>query len=293
MKNWYGKVAVVTGGASGIGLAIAHGLVRCGVRVVLADIEDRALEEAALQLRGLGGTVECKRCDVADLQQVEQLATFCEEMYGRVHLLFNNAGVLIMGPTWELTGDDWRWVLGVNVFGVIHGIRAFLPKMLAHGEDGYIVNTGSLACFSGHGDYAPYSASKAAVLSISQSLYSEMRAMMTKIRVSVVCPGVVQTRLHESWRNRPADDTAWSRRDIEDPDRLASSQEYRSRGKTAEEIAQAIFDGMQAEKFYIFTDAHADQFVRACVEPAIKGENPLVTTWGTDLRPPEERKWSW
>jgi NAD(P)-dependent dehydrogenase (short-subunit alcohol dehydrogenase family) len=293
VKSWENKVAVVTGGASGIGLAIARGLVRRGVRVVLADIEEAALEASLQELRGMGGTVEGRRCDVADLQQMEKLSSFCEETFGRVHMLFNNAGVLIMGPTWELTADDWRWVWGVNVNGVIHGIKTFLPKMLAHGEEGYVVNTGSLASFSGHGDYAPYSASKAAVLSISQSLYSEMRAMMTKIGVHIVCPGIVQTRIHESWRNRPAKDSPWSRRETEDQERVASSLEYRSRGKSPEKIAEVIFEGMLAEKFYIFTDAHADQFVRMCLEPAIRAENPIITTWGTDLRPMEERVWLW
>ena len=298
MTGWDGKVAVVTGGASGIGLAIARGLTRRGVHVVLADIEEAALETAARELRELEGKgssvrVECHRADVSDFKQMEDLAGFCKEKFGEVHLLFNNAGVLIMGPTWRLSIDDWRWVWGVNVNGVVNGIKAFLPQMLEHGEEAYVVNTGSLASFSGHGDYAPYSASKAAVLSISQSLYSEMRAMMTKIGVSVVCPGVVQTRIHESWRNRPAEDSPWSRREIEDAERIAMSLEYRARGKSPDEIAETIFAGMLEEKFYIFTDAHAEFFVRASLEPAIAAENPIVSTWGTDLRPAEERKWAW
>ncbi len=293
MKTWAEKVAVVTGGASGIGLALARGLVRRGVKVVLADIEEAALEAAAQELRSLGGAVACRRTDVSDFVQMQQLADFCEKTFGHVHLLFNNAGVLIMGPTWELNVDDWRWVFGVNVDGVIHGIKAFVPRMLAHGEEAYVVNTGSLACFSGHGDYAPYSASKAAVLSISQSFYSEMRAMMTNIGVSIVCPGVVQTRIHESWRNRPPEHSPWSRREMEDPARIASSLEYRSQGKTPEEIAEIVFHGMMGEKFYIFTDEHADRFVHAVVDPAIEQRNPLVTTWGIDNRPLEERKWIW
>ncbi len=293
MKDWEQKVAVVTGGASGIGLAIARGLVRRGVRVVLADIEESALRAAAEELRGSGGTVEYRRTDVSDFAQMAELAAFCAETFGAVHLLFNNAGVLVMGPTWELSVDDWRWIWGVNVTGVVNGIKAFLPQMLEHGEEGYVVNTGSLASFSGHGDYAPYSASKAAVLSISQSLYSEMRAMMTKIGVSIVCPGVVQTRIHESWRNRPTQDATWSRRDIEDAERIAMSEEYRSRGKSPDEVAEAVFAGMLSDRFYIFTDTHAELFVRACLEDAIAGENPKVSTWGLDLRPLEERKWSW
>ncbi len=293
MKNWTEKVAVVTGGASGIGLALARGLVRREVRVVLADIEESALEISAAELRALGGTVECRRTDVSDFAQMKELADFCAARFGDVHLLFNNAGVLVMGPTWELSVDDWRWVWGVNVTGVVNGIKAFLPKMLEHGQEGYVVNTGSLASFSGHGDYAPYSASKAAVLSISQSLYSEMRAMMTNIGVSIVCPGVVQTRIHESWRNRPAEDSTWSRRDIEDPQRIANSLAYRAYGKSPDEVAEVVFEGMLADRFYLFTGESAETFVRAALEPAIVGDNPIVSTWGPDLRPAEQRKWAW
>ncbi len=290
MKSWQGKVAVVTGGASGIGLAIARGLVRREVRVVLADIEETALAVAAGQLRMIGGTVETFRADVADFAQMQALDTFCKKTFGKVHLLFNNAGVLVMGPTWELSVDDWRWIWGVNVTGVVHGIKAFLPGMLAHGEEGYVVNTGSLASFSGHGDYAPYSASKAAVLSISQSLYSEMRAMMTKIDVSVLCPGTVKTRIHESWRNRPEEDETWSRRDIEDLDRIARGEAYRAHGKSADEVAEKVFEAMLAKKFYIFTDDYAEPFVRAAYGPAIIGRNPIVSTWGPDVRPLDERE---
>ena len=290
MKSWAGKMAVVTGGASGIGLAIARGLVRRGVRVVLADIEEQALGVAAGELRALGGTVATHCADVADFVQMQALERFCGETFGKVHLLFNNAGVLVMGPTWELSVDDWRWIWGVNVLGVVHGIKAFLPNMMAHGEEAYVVNTGSLASFSGHGDYAPYSASKAAVLSISQSLYSEMRAMRMKVGVSIVCPGTVRTRIHESWRNRPEEDETWSRRDIEDPARLAMSEKYRAQGASADEVAEKVFAGMLAERFYIFTDAYAGGFVRSAYEPAILGNNPVVSTWGVDLRPREERE---
>ena len=179
--------------------------------------------------------------------------------------------------------------MGVNVTGVIHGIKAFLPGMMAHGEEGYVVNTGSLASFSGHGDYAPYSASKAAVLSISQSLYSEMRAMKTNLGVSVVCPGTVRTRIHESWRNRPEEDETWSRRDIDDPARLAMSEKYRAHGSSADEVAEIVLAAMLEDRFYIFTDGYAGAFVRAVLEPAMAGRNPMVSTWGVDVRSKEER----
>ena len=292
MQGWQDKVAVVTGGASGIGLAIARGLARRSVSVVLADIEDDALEAAAEALRGLGGAVACHRTDVSDFVSMEQLARFCSDRFGAVHLLFNNAGVSITGPTWQMSLDDWRWIWGVNVGGVVHGVKAFLPMMLEHGQEAYVVNTGSLASFCGHGDHAPYCASKAAVLSLSQSLYSEMRAAMTRVGVSIVCPGMVSTRIHQSWRNRPKDDSPWSQRESRDAEFIAGSEAIQSQGTSAEAVAEAVFEGMLADRFYIFTDERAEVFVRASLDRAIMAQNPIVSTWGLDLREPSTREWS-
>ena len=289
LHSWQNKVAVVTGGASGIGFAIARGLVRRKVNVVLADIEQAALDTAAEALRELGGEVACQRTDVSDYASMEELATFSAGRFGAVHLLFNNAGVSITGPTWEMTLDDWRWVWGVNVGGVVHGIKAFLPMMLEHGEEAYVVNSGSLASFRGQGDHAPYCASKAAVLSLSQSLYSEMRATLTRVGVSIVCPGMVATRIHQSWRNRPQGDAPWSSRESEDAEFMATSQTVQANGITADAVADAVFQGMLADRFYIFPDAWAQTFVRASLQNAIEAQNPVVSTWGLDLRPRDEQ----
>jgi len=292
MESWLNKVAVITGGASGIGLAIARGLVRRNVKVVLADIEQTSLDTAAQELRELGGTIAARRTDVSDFASMDQLATFSRGTFGAVHLLFNNAGVSITGPTWQMSLDDWRWVLGVNFSGVIHGIKAFLPMMLEHGQEAYVVNTGSLASFSGHGDHAPYCASKAAVLSISQSLYSEMRAMTTRVGVSIVCPGMVSTRINQSWRNRPSEDLPWSDREREDLELKAASDVIQNSGVGAETVAEAVFEGMLADRFYIFTNQGSDVFVRSSLDRAIAAQNPIVSTWGLDLREPSEREWS-
>ena len=219
-----------------------------------------------------------------------ELAAFSKETFGPVHLLFNNAGVSITGPIWELGLNDWRWVWAVNVWGVVHGIKAFLPGMLQHGQEFYVVNTGSLASFTGHGDHAPYCASKAAVLSISQTLYSEMRATMTNVRVSVVCPGMVATRIHESWRNRPEGDVPWSRREMEDLQRIAVSQQVQGDGVSPEAVAEAVFEGMLADRFYIFCTPGAKAYVSTSLGRAIAAENPFVSTWGLDLRPPSDRE---
>ena len=292
MKSWSGKVGVVTGGAGGIGLAIAQGLVRRGVSVVIADIEQTALDAAVMDLTSLGGTVAGHRTDVSDFAAMQGLAAFCAERFGAVHLLFNNAGVSITGPSWQLNPDDWRWVWSVNLGGVVHGIKVFLPAMLEHAEEAYIVNTGSLACFSGHGDHGPYCASKAAVLSLSQTLYSEMRAAMTRVSVSIVCPGLVATRIHESWRNRPGGDEPWSSREREDPQWTAVSGSYQASGTTPDVVADAVFEGMLADRFYIFPNAGSDVFIRASLERAMAAENPRVSTWGLDRRPFPDREWS-
>ncbi len=289
MKSWDNKAAVVTGGASGIGLALARGLVQRGVKVVLADIEQQSLDRAQTELKNLGGVVVSKLTDVADYTQVQALAAFAMDSFGPTHLLFNNAGVSITGPTWQLSLDDWRWVWSVNVAGVVHGIKAFLPAMLEHGQESYVVNTGSLASFGGNGDHAPYCATKAAVLGISQALYSEMRAMKTQVGVSIVCPGIVNTRIHQSWRNRPAEDQPWSRREMEDQNHIALSEAFQSSGRSVEDVAEATYAGMLEDRFYIFTHGGAENYVRALLEPAIQGRNPYVSTWGEDRRTPEEQ----
>jgi NAD(P)-dependent dehydrogenase (short-subunit alcohol dehydrogenase family) len=217
MRDFNGKVAVVTGGAGGIGFAIAERFGREGCLIMLADIEKDALTAAVESLRSQGVTAVGHRCDVANHKSVEELERRTIDEFGKVHLLFNNAGVSITGPSWLLSYDDWRWVWDVNVWGVINGVKTFLPGMLAHGEGGHVINTGSLASFFGNGDHAPYSSSKAAVLGMSQSLYSEMKAMMTGIGVSIVCPGMVATKIHQSYRNRPEGDQPWSDREFANP----------------------------------------------------------------------------
>ena len=289
MKNVAGKVAVITGGASGIGYALAERLGSAGARLVLADVEPDALDAAVGCLRTAGHAATGLRTDVARLADVEALAAHAIGAFGSVHILCNNAGVSITGPTWAMSMDDWRWVWDVNVWGVIHGIKVFLPHMLAHGEEAHVVNTGSLASFTGVGGHAPYCASKAAVLGLSQSLYSEMQAMMTNVGVSIACPGMVATRIHQSWRNRPAGDRPWSDRETDDADFQARSDVFQGAGIAPEEIAESVLDAIRAERFYVFTNAGSDRYVAASVERAVAAENPFVVTWGEDRRPEDAR----
>lgn len=289
MDTFQNKVAVITGGASGIGLAFAQYFAAAGARLVLADIEATALEAAVESLQHRGFEVVGHRTDVADYASVEALERAAVAAFGKVHILCNNAGVSITGPTWAMSLDDWRWVWDVNVWGVVNGTKAFLPGMLAHGEPAHVVNTGSLASFYGNGDHAPYCSSKAAVLGMSQSLYSEMNAMMTNVGVSIVCPGMVATKINQSWRNRPADDRPWSDREFADPAMRTASNDFQGRGISADAIAKATYEAILANRFYVFTGENWPRFMEATLGRALTGDNPVVTTWGDDRRPVEQR----
>ncbi len=288
MQNIAGKVAVVTGGASGIGLALAQAFGAEDAKVVIADIEQGALDRAADQLRSSGYDVLGVLCDVSKFDQVEALTRAAVERFGKVHIVCNNAGVSITGPIFEVSLDDWRWVYGVNVWGIIHGIKAFVPMLMAQDEDTHVVNVASLASFNGTGEHAPYCSSKAAALSLSQALFSEMAALDTKVGVSVVCPGMVATAIHKSWRNRPKEDRPWSDREFADERFVQGSDRFQGSGAPPEEIARLTLEAIKQNRFYVFNGERWSQYVRAFTEPAVKGENPPVLTWGEDRRPKAE-----
>src|ERR1035437_475244 len=205
LSNLKGRGAIVTGAAGGIGLGIARTLARKGADVVLADIDAKALDAAQREVAALGVRAFARRLDVSDREAVSAAAPEFEALLGKVHLLFNNAGVEIGGRTLAEVGDsEWQWIFGVNVFGVINGIRHFVPLLRKHGEGGYVVNTASIAGFQVNREYrlGPYSATKAAVVALSEALAQDMED--SGIGVSVLCPAAVNTRIAESERNRPA-----------------------------------------------------------------------------------------
>jgi NAD(P)-dependent dehydrogenase (short-subunit alcohol dehydrogenase family) len=208
MAGRTGKVAVITGGASGIGLALARRLADEGMRLVLGDVEVAALDEATDHLAKAGAEVVGLRCDVAQLGQVEEMRDAALERYGAVDLVVNNAGVT-GGSAASSPRAIWDWVIGVNLVGVVNGVNAFLPHLLEQGE-GHIVNTASVAGFSGVPGMGPYCATKAAVVAFSQSLFHELALMDTSVRVSVLCPGFVQTQIHRSDRNLPEEIACWA-----------------------------------------------------------------------------------
>jgi len=204
MREFAGKVAVVTGGASGIGFALAERFAAEQMRVVLADVEAAALARAAATLRAQGATVLAVQTDVADGASVEALARQSYATFGAVHILCNNAGVSLGGPLWLASEADWSWLLGVNLWGVVHGLRAFLPRMLAGGEAGHVVNTSSLSGLIAPPGGGVYAASKFAVVGLTESLAQELAASGAPIGVSLLCPAGVATAIMDAERNRPA-----------------------------------------------------------------------------------------
>jgi NAD(P)-dependent dehydrogenase (short-subunit alcohol dehydrogenase family) len=252
MKDFAGKVAVVTGAASGMGRAYADRFSAEGMKVMLADIEQPALDTAVRELRALGREVAGVVCDVSRLEAVEALARQTLAAYGKVHLVFNNAGVegYLRGPVWEATTKDWQWTFGVNFWGVVHGVRAFLPLMLAQEEEGWMVNTASTMGLVFGGNM--YGITKHAVVALTERLYTELKQANVRVGVSVLCPGVVNTRIFSGSRNRPAE----LRNDGE-------TFEYRgpdlSKAMPPSQVAEIVLQAIRDEQFYVLTDHEWDQ----------------------------------
>ena len=205
MKEFKGKVAVITGAASGIGRAVAERCVGEGMKIVLADIDEANLAKAETELKTPGGTVLAVRTDVSKRSDVERLARRALDAFGQVHLLFNNAGVGAGGAPWEATWNDWEWVIGVNLWGVIYGVKVFTPLMLAQNTECHIINTSSAAGLTVGGATAPYAVTKHAVVALSESLYLTLQRRNSLVKVSVLCPGLVRTNIVDAERNRPAE----------------------------------------------------------------------------------------
>ena len=208
MKTFRDRVAVVTGGASGIGRALAERFAADGMKVVLADVEEEPLAATAREMTAAGANVLAVRTDVAKAADVEALAERAWSAYGAVHVLCNNAGVGGGGLSWECSLAEWEWVLGVNLWGVIHGVRTFVPRMLAGGDEGHVVNTASVAGLSTAPGMGSYNVSKFGVVALSEVMHHELTLLGAKLRVSVLCPAWVNTRIADADRNRPAEAAA-------------------------------------------------------------------------------------
>jgi len=238
------KVAVVTGGGSGIGRALALALAREGARVVVADLDEAAMEAVAREARGHGATALTVRTDVTDLGQVQALARRAWDAFGGVQVLCNNAGVAAWGGLEKATHRDWQWVLGVNLWGVIHGIEAFVPRMIAGGQRGHVVNTASMAGLIASQGLGVYNTSKYAVVGLSETLAKDLKPY--GIGVSVVCPMGVQTRILESERSRPA-----TLQNESGPGERAV--ELIGRYLAPESVADMVLDAIRGGELYVIT----------------------------------------
>ncbi|WP_341249220.1 SDR family oxidoreductase [Cupriavidus pauculus] len=280
MKQFEGKVAVITGGASGFGKEFARIGAQLGMKLVLADVQEDALDTTVAEFKAQGVQVIGLRTDVSKAEQVQALADATMTAFGEVHLLFNNAGVGAGGLLWENTEKDWDWVLGVNLYGVIHGVRIFTPLMLAAAQkdpsfQGHIVNTASMAGLLNPPAMGVYNVSKHAVVSLSESLYQDLSLVTEQVHCSVLCPYFVPTGISQSQRNRPAglsNDAPPTRSQM--VSQALSDKAVNSGKVTAADVAQMTFDAIRDESFYIYSHPQALATVRHRMEDIVNQRNP-------------------
>ena len=265
MKSFRDRVAVVTGGASGIGRAMADRFAREGMRIVLADIEAPALERAVAEIKSGGAAVIGVRTDVSDSAQVQALADQALRTFGAVHIVCNNAGVGGSGgPSWQLTESEWKWVLNVNLWGVIHGIRTFVPILLEQ-EEGHVVNTASVAGLLSPPEIAPYNVSKFGVVALTEALYQELAASSCNVRASVLCPAGVKTNILNSGRNRPPGVKASGG---PAPERIRSQVEN---GLDPAVVADRVLEAIREDRLFILTHPEYNDPIRQRTEYILKG----------------------
>jgi NAD(P)-dependent dehydrogenase (short-subunit alcohol dehydrogenase family) len=277
MHRLQGRTAFVTGGASGIGFALCRAFAQSGMKVMLADIEIAALDRAVGSLRDFGRNVRGIRCDVADPDSVEQAASAAFDAFGKVHILCNNAGVAAGGGIDRISLDNWRWVIDVNLMGVVYGIKSFLPHMLAHGEGGHIVNTASMAGMINGMGFSPYAASKYAVVSMSEGLALQLQPR--GIGVSVLCPHFVRTGIGDSGRNRPE---RYGKAQPLDPASPAAAlvAELARRieaGLDPADVAARVIAAIRNDDLYIFTHPNMRELVQnrfAAIQAAMDKVTP-------------------
>ena len=279
MKDFAGRTAVITGAGSGFGLEASRIAAQRGMNVVMVDVQADALERAAAEIESTGAKVLARRLDIAKAEEVDQLGRDVAARFGAPSLVFNNAGVGAGGLIWESTLADWEWVMGVNVMGIVHGVRVFTPMMLEAAAkdpawDGHIVNTASMAGLVDMPNMGVYNVSKHAVVALSETLYQDLRLLTDQIGASVLCPFFVPTGITESQRNRP--------------DALAAGKPTRSqligkamndravgRGKvSAADVARFVFEAVETNRFYVFSHPKALGSVQTRLEDIVSGRNP-------------------
>ncbi|ARU05065.1 hypothetical protein CCO03_10515 [Comamonas serinivorans] len=277
ISNFKDKVAVLTGGASGFGLEMARIGVARGMRVVLVDVQQDALDAAVKELTAAGGQVMARKVDVANPQAMEALAAEVKATWGAPNLVFNNAGVSTGGLIWENSVADWEWVLGVNLWGVIHGVRVFTPMMLEAaktqpGYEGHIVNTASMAGLVTMPNMGVYNVSKHAVVAFTETLYQDLQLVTDHISASVLCPYFVPTGIDKSDRNRPDKDAQLSKSQLLKKELTSSAV---SKGKvSAADIARNVFEATEHNHFYIYSHPHALASVQQRADAIVNRTQP-------------------
>ena len=281
MNDLNGKIAVITGAASGFGLEAARIAARSGMKIVMADVQPEALDVAGRDVAALGADVLTHRTDVSSAADVDALGAATMQRFGAPHFVFNNAGVGAGGLIWEHSVKDWDWVIGVNLMGVAHGVRVFTPLMLAAAAadpdyHGHIVNTASMAGLLNAPNMGVYNASKAAVVSIRETLYQDLALVTGQVHAHLLCPYFVPTGIHQSERNRPASLTdAGSGPTRSQRIAQAMSDKAVSSGKlTAAQVAQFVFDAMAENRFYIYSHPKALGGVQVLLEDRMMQRNP-------------------
>ncbi|WP_158903390.1 SDR family NAD(P)-dependent oxidoreductase [Burkholderia sp. L27(2015)] len=287
MKDFAGKVAVITGAAGGLGMALVGQAAKRGMKLVLADVDRQALAANVESLHAQGVEAIGIVTDVSDPAQLDALAAATLDAFGAIHLLFNNAGVGAGGFVWENTANDWQWVWGVNVLGVVNGLRAFVPHMLKQGEPAHIVNTASVAGLLAPAMLGLYNATKHAVIGLSETLYNDLKMTGAPVQCSVLCPAFFDTGIASSDRTRPPElqnDTA-----LTASQRVASAQLRKAvkAGKlSAEQVAEKTFDAIGAGQFYILTHAAAKPAIELRLEDLALERNPSDPyTYKPDVKP--------
>jgi NAD(P)-dependent dehydrogenase (short-subunit alcohol dehydrogenase family) len=271
MKMLEGKVAAVTGAASGLGRAMALAFAGEGMPVALADVDEPGLKSTLNEVRGRGVRAFAMRVDVSRYQEVESFCSKAIAQFGATHVVCNNAGVSPLGAVWENTLADWQWILGVNLWGVIHGVRAFVPRLLEQGE-GHVVNTASVAGLISPPGMGAYNVTKHAVVALSESLYHDLRSRGSPVGVSVLCPAYVPTGIADSERNRP--------RELLNPGKKPSKEEALLKkavasGKlSADDVARAVVAAVKEERFYVLTHPRIKGAIRARMEDLLEERAP-------------------
>jgi len=278
ITEWAGKTAVITGAGSGFGLACARLAAQRGMKLVLVDVQKDALDTVCAEFQAMGTAVMARRVDVAHGGQMQALADDVFAQWGAPHLVFNNAGVAAGGLVWENTEADWDWVLGVNLKGVVHGVRLFTPMMLQAAQAdpswrGHMVNTASMAGLLTPPNMGIYNVSKHAVVALTETLYQDLQLVSSQIGASVLCPYFVPTGISQSQRNRPAQSTT----EATASQRIGQAMSEKAVGSgkvSAEDVAQMVFDAVAADRFYVYSHPKALGNVRLRMDAILNGDNP-------------------